>query len=41
MFYFLGRKGEKGETSKAEIAIVEETVSDLQENMTKMLGNKL
>ena len=39
IFYFVGKKGEKGESSKAEIANVEETVSDLQRNISKILGN--
>ena len=39
IFYFVGRKGEKGETSKAEISNVEESISDLQENINETLSN--
>ena len=38
-FFFVGKKGEKGESSKAEIAIVEKTVSNLQKNLTEIYGN--
>ena len=39
IFYFVGKKGEKGESSKIEMANLEETVSDLQRNISKILGN--
>ena len=37
--FIVGKKGEKGESSKPEIAIVEKTVSNLQKNTTEALGN--
>ena len=37
--FIVGKKGEKGESSKPEIAIVEKTVSNLQKNTTETLGN--
>ena len=38
IFYFVGRKGEKGESSKAEIANLEKMISKLLRNVTENLG---
>ena len=39
IFYFVGRKGEKGETSEEEISNVKESILDLQENINETLSN--